>query len=196
MPRKVAYVAIMLVMLAHGCAVRRAQRVMPEPTGELPPPISVPIQSSPVVPSTDPISRLHSRLKQIGRENVLMVRARVISTDVREGRVPDILRWDPGTRVLTEVTVKVQEVICGRAGENTTFIYHGGQLSNGVWERTEQMPRDLGIDEDAVFILRSVEGRLFLELGMLDMLRKDENGVYRDPSALVVDLNKLKEVCP
>jgi len=184
-----------LFLAGMGCHIPSAIPVSESPK-ELPAPVSVAVQRSAVVATQDPGSVIRTRLQQIGATNLLVVRARVDDRLAKRRVVPKELGWGPFPLIVTAVGLSVLESYCGTAPQKLTASYVGGSLRNGEAEYNELMERDLTVGEEHVFILRSMRGEHFLELGRVDMLKKDVDGRFVDAAGRPINIKELKNFCP
>lgn len=162
----------------------------------LPAPVSVAVTPSEEEPPPDPLERIEKRFREIGAENLLVVRASIEELVASERVLPQVLYWGEVPHIVTTLTLQVRETYCGVTLKTVRASYVGGKLPDGKFERTEFMPNDLPLGEEHIFFLRQVDRECFLDLGREDMLRKDAQGEFRDPSANRISPDKLNGVCP
>lgn len=143
----------------------------------------------------DPRENMRKRFAEIGRNNLLVVRARVASVSASNRKVPEALYWGPYPHIVTTLKLRVVETYCGPARESLIASYVGGRLPDGTTEVTELTPQQLAVGMEHVFILRSVGDEYFLELGREDMLRRNVDGRFVDTSKHAIELKYLREAC-
>lgn len=163
---------------------------------ELPAPVSVRVQPTEVAVVPDPLSLIRTSLRQIGSENLLVVRARVHESRANERVLPQALSWGPFPLIVTTVELSVLETYCGPPTKKVAASYVGGSLPDGRVEHNELMARHLTVGEEHVYFLRNVCGEYFVALGGRDMLRKDVDGRFTDAAGNPIALEALKELCP
>ena len=144
----------------------------------------------------DPQEKLRSRLAQIARDDLLVVRARVESMSVAKRKLPEALYWGPYPHIVTNLELRTVQTFCGADMESVSASYVGGRLPDGTVEMTELTPATMAPGNEHVFILRRVGDEYFLELGRDDMLRKNPDGRFVDAAARPVDLEYIREACP
>lgn len=211
---RLSFPALALFLFLYGCATPNELRkesptqdshssstseempaaVKTEPIADLAVPESVRPAIAPEKPA-DPHEKIRLRFAQIGRDDLLVVRAQVESVSVSSRKVPETLHWGPYPHVVTTLKLHVVETYCGSATESVIASYVGGRLPDGTIEMTELTPQQMTSGMEHVFFLRSVGDEYFLELGREDMLQRNVDGHFTDASARIIELKYLQEAC-
>jgi hypothetical protein len=139
---------------------------------------------------------LQRRFSRIGRDSLLVVRARVQSVAVVERSLPVELQWDPGTHVTSRFQALVVETLCGRNSSGIVASYVGGVAPDGTEHRNSFMPVDLVPGDEGVFVFRRIGSEWFLALGARDILSVAEGSELRTFFGETLTRDQVREVCP
>jgi hypothetical protein len=183
-----------LTYIAVAGAVQAAPvAVSPEELVEGPAPISVrPNVAAPRQPRAR--EWLAERFAQVGSAQLQVVRGTVTRLTALERAFPEALYAE--AHIGTTVEIAVAETYCGRHVGRLVATYVGGQLPDGRREFTSQMPKDLPIGQEYVFLLRQIGNELFIETGMLDIFRVERGGSIRMPLHDTLKPEDLRRLCP
>lgn len=108
----------------------------------------------------------------------------------------EILPADYGMQVVTDMRVRVSEVICGTLGDTVlTIRYVGGSFASGATFHNSEMPSDPALGSQFVFVTQEVDGRNYLNGGRNSMLITTSNDVFLDSDGNRISRTELIANC-